>query len=207
MNNIYSWVSVNYEELLGIIFSFIYLYFSIKQKIWLWPLGLISSAIYTYIFLKSGLYADMGLQIYYVIISVYGWYYWFNNKTPKLNNKKLEIKYLDKKTAGLLLLITIILFIIISQILLYFTDSEIPYWDAFTTAAGITATWMLAKKYIEHWLIWVVVDLISSALYFYKNLNLTVILYIVYTVMAVIGYMQWKKSILPLKASISNEAI
>jgi nicotinamide mononucleotide transporter len=93
------------------------------------------------------------------------------------------------------LVLTSVLFVVISQILLHYTNSQIPYWDAFTTATSITATWMLAKKYIEHWLIWIVVDLVSSALYVYKNLYFTVFLYLVYTAMAIVGYLQWKKKI------------
>ena len=158
-------------------------------------MGLISSAIYTFVFLKTGLYADMGLQVYYIIISIYGWYYWVYGKSVNNILEKPKVKFTNKKTATVLIIITLILFIIISQILLNFTDSQIPYWDAFTTASGITATWMLAKKHIEHWLVWIVVDLISSGLYFYKELYLTVFLYMVYTMMAILGFLQWKKDI------------
>ena len=76
MNALFLWIIAHYEEILGTLFSLIYLYFSIKQNIWLWPLGLISSAIYVYVFLKAGIYADMALQVYYVVISIYGWYQW-----------------------------------------------------------------------------------------------------------------------------------
>ncbi len=195
MSNIWPWFISHYEEVLGTLFSLIYLYFSIKQKIWLWPMGLISSAIYTFVFLSSGLYADMGLQVYYVIISIYGWYYWVYGKSTNNKSEKPKVIYTNKKTAIILTAITLLLFIVISQILVNFTDSEIPYWDAFTTAASITATWMLAKKHIEHWLVWILVDLISSGLYFYKELYPTIFLYLVYSIMAIFGYLQWKKDI------------
>jgi len=194
MNSIIPWLLNHYTEVLGTLFSFVYLYFSIKQNIWLWPLGIISSAIYAWVFFDSHFYADMGLQFYYVVISIYGWYYWHFGQTEQ-TGKQLKVQFIEKKLWFYLLLVTILLFLLISQVLIRFTDSEIPYWDAFTTAASITATWMLAKKYIEHWLIWIVVDLISSGLYFYKELYFTILLYLVYTVMAVIGYMQWKKDI------------
>jgi len=194
MNEIMLWLTSHYEEVLGTIVSLIYLYFSIKQNIWLWPLGLISSAIYVYVFFKAGIYADMALQVYYVVISVYGWYYW-NQKVVEDENEHLKVHSTEKQTAVYILLITAVLFVIISQILIRFTDSQIPYWDAFTTAASITATWMLAKKYIEHWLVWFVVDTVSSGVYVYKGLYFTVFLYLVYTVMAVVGYFQWKKTL------------
>ena len=194
MNEIFYWVSNHYEEISGTLFSLLYLYFSIKQNIWLWPIGLISSAIYVYVFLKAGIYADMALQVYYVVISIYGWYYW-SRKTTKHTNSEVKVKYTGKRSAFFLLLVTAALFIIIAFVLKNYTDSQIPFWDAFTTAASITATWMLAKKYIEHWIIWVLVDLVSSGLYVYKTLYFTVFLYLVYTVMAVVGYFQWKKTI------------
>lgn len=194
MNEIFYWVSNHYEEILGTLFSLVYLYFSIKQNIWLWPLGLISSAIYVYVFFKAGIYADMALQVYYVVISIYGWYYWSRKKT-KNTNPEVKVKYTGKRNAVFLLIITAALFIVIAFVLKNYTDSQIPFWDAFTTAASITATWMLAKKYIEHWIVWVLVDLVSSGLYVYKNLYFTVFLYLVYTVMAVVGYFQWKNTI------------
>ncbi len=193
MNDVIVWFSKHYQEILGTVFSLIYLYFSIKQNIWLWPLGLISSAIYVYVFLNAGIYADMALQVYYVVISFYGWYHWSRGVKNEKGTTNLPVRRTDELTAGYLLIITSVLFVVISQILLHYTNSQIPYWDAFTTATSITATWMLAKKYIEHWLIWIVVDLVSSALYVYKNLYFTVFLYLVYTAMAIVGYLQWKK--------------
>jgi nicotinamide mononucleotide transporter len=194
MNSITPWLLNHYDEVLGTLFSFIYLYFSIKQNIWLWPLGIISSAIYAWVFFDSHIYADMALQFYYVAISIYGWYYWHLGQMEQ-TEKQVKVQFTEKNLWFRLLPVTVLLFLLISQILIRFTDSEIPYWDAFTTAASITATWMLAKKYIEHWLIWIIVDLISSGLYFYKELYFTILLYLVYTVMAVIGYIQWKKDI------------
>ncbi len=196
MANVLPWFISHYDEVLGTLFSLIYLYFSIKQNIWLWPLGIIGSAIYASIFFNARIYADMGLQIYYVLISIYGWYHWSFGKDGNHGPQKIKVKYTGRKTALILVLITSLLFIIISQILIYFTDSEIPYWDAFTTAVSISATWMLAKKYIEHWLIWIVVDLVSSGIYFYKELYFTIFLYLIYTIMAIIGYLKWKKDIL-----------
>ncbi len=196
MIEILDWFYNHYQEILGTVFSLIYLYFSIKQNIWLWPLGLISSAIYVYVFFSVGIYADMGLQVYYVVISIYGWYRWSRGANQDKETASLPVKHTEEATAVYLLIITSVLFIIISQILIRYTDSQIPYWDAFTTATSITATWMLAKKYIEHWLIWIVIDLVSSGLYVYKNLYFTVFLYAVYTSMAIVGYLQWKKSML-----------
>jgi len=194
LQNIFIWVVDHYIELLGTIFGLLYILFSIKQNIWCWPLGLISSIIYVAVFFSAKFYADMGLQFYYVFISIYGWYHWiYGGKTQ--NNQQLDVTKTSLKLSLLLFVLNIILFIIISFILINFTDSDIPYWDAFTTAASIIATWMLAQKKIEHWIIWVIVDIISLGLYLYKGLYATVFLFAVYTVLAFIGYSQWKKDL------------
>jgi len=187
------WIVENKIELFGLISALAYLYFSIKQNVLLWPLGLIASLVYIYIYFGVKLYADMGLQVYYVIISLYGWIYWTSAKA-KNNNSELKVQRIDKKTSILLTIITLIIFFAISFILKNFTDASLPYWDAFTTAASISATWMLAKKYIEQWLIWIVVDFVSMIMYIYKDLNITALLFVIYTSMAVIGYIQWNNS-------------
>jgi len=186
-----SWITENLVEILGVIFSLAYLYLSIRQNILLWPMGIISAALYVYVFFGAKFYADMGLNIYYVIISIYGWIVWSGGRQGSEN--KMPIKRLDPVMAAVLLGITIILFIAMGFILKRFTDSPIPYWDALTTAGSITATWMLARKYLEHWLVWIAVDGISIGLYIYRGLYPTVVLFLVYTTMAVIGYITWRK--------------
>ena len=188
------WISNNYIELLGLIFGLLYILLSIKQNIWCWPIGFITSALYIYVFFVTKFYADMGLQVYYLIVSVYGWSYWmFGAKSKKQDD--LKITKTNVKLGIYLFLATIVLFVIISYVLVNYTDSEIPYWDAFTTAASFVATWMLARKIIEHWIIWIVVDSVSLGLYIYKELYPTVILFAVYTVLAILGYIEWKKEL------------
>jgi len=191
---IFQWIGNNYIELLGSILGFAYILLSIKQNIWCWPVGLATSALYIFVFFVTKFYADMSLQVYYVIASIYGWFHWMYGARSKKSDD-LKISKISKKMAVLLLVINAILFWIIAYVLIHFTDSEIPYWDAFTTAASFVATWMLARKMIEHWIIWVIVDAVSLGLYFYKGLYPTVILFAIYTAMAVIGYIQWKKQL------------
>jgi len=192
LQQILGWISGNYIELLATSFGLIYILLSIKQNIWCWPAGLITSALYVYIFFVSKFYADMGLQVYYVFVSIYGWIHWkFGAQSKKEND--LKISNVNFKTGVILFLATVLFFIIIAYILVNFTDSTVPYWDAFTTAASFVATWMLAQKMIEHWLIWFLVDSISLGLYVYKGLYPTVILFAVYTVLAILGYIEWKR--------------
>lgn len=188
------WISANYIELLGLIFGLLYVILSIKQNIWCWPVGFITSALYVYVFFVTKFYADMGLQVYYLLVSIYGWYNWMfgagSKKPDDLKISKIKLK------LGIYLIITmILLFVVIAFILVNYTDSELPYWDSFTTAASFIATWMLAKKIIEHWIIWIIVDFVSLGLYVYKGLYPTVILFAVYTILAILGYLEWKKEL------------
>jgi nicotinamide mononucleotide transporter len=199
MSDLQGWLLNNYDEVAGTLIALLYLYFTIKQNIWLWPLGFISSGIYAFVFFRSRVYAGMVLQIYFVIISVYGWYTWWKGKTDISSSIPVQSLYNNRRLALKLFLLACLLFIILSQILVYNTDSDIPYFDAFITALSIVATWMLARKYIEHWLIWLVADSVSVGVYFNKSLYFTVILYTVYTLMALVGYKEWKKDLLVIK--------
>ncbi|MBT3383847.1 MAG: nicotinamide mononucleotide transporter [Prolixibacteraceae bacterium] len=188
------WLLSNKIEVLGAILGITYIFFSIRQNILTWPTGLLTSALYTIVFFQSKFYADMGLQIYYVVISIYGWYFWLKGAKPE-NGKTVPVRNLTKKLSYKLVIVTVVIYFVLLTILLEFTDSDVPFMDSFTTALSIVATWMLAKKYIEHWLIWIFVDLFSSGLYIYKNLWPTVILFLVYTTMAYFGFKEWNKNL------------
>lgn len=188
---ILAWIISNKIELLGTILGIMYIFFSIKQNILTWPTGLLASALYTVVFFNSKLYADMGLQVYYVIISIFGWYFWLHGR-KKEKSKHMPVQRVSKQLWIKLSVICILIYFAI-LLLLNFTDSDIAHLDSLTTAFSIVATWMLAKKYLEHWLIWIFVDLFSSGMYVYKNLWPTVILFLVYTVMAYVGYKEWNK--------------
>lgn len=187
-----TWVHEHYIEVLGVAFSVIYLLFSIRQNILLWPTGMISAVLYMVVFFQAKFYADMGLNAYYFLISIYGWIVWHKGKEK--GGKVTAIIRIPGKTAWIVTGLTALAFLVIGVILDRFTDSPIPYWDALTTALSFTATWMLARKMLEHWILWIVVDLISMALYLYRGLYPTMILFAIYTAMALIGYKEWRKA-------------
>lgn len=186
------WITTNYIEITGTILGILFLYFEIKQNWWLWPLGILTSVFYIFIFYQAKFYADMGLQFYYVVISIYGWWYWWRG-TNDHAKAELPIVRLAPKLALMLSALTTLSFGIIAYILVNYTDSPVPYWDAFTTALSITATWMLAHKILEQWYIWILVNIISLALYVYKGLYPTVVLFAFYAVLSFVGYQQWRK--------------
>ena len=190
-----TWIIDHYIEILGAFFGFLFLYFEIKENILLWPTGILTSAFYIYVFMASKFYADMSLQLYYLVISIYGWITWYKGKTNG-EKKELPIAKVSSQLWIKLTLVTMAIYIFIAWILVQYTDSPLPYWDAFTTACSITATWMLVHKYIEQWLVWIVVDAISLGLYIYKGLYPTSVLFLAYTILAIIGYIQWKKTLI-----------
>ena len=187
------WLFENYLELLGVTLSILYLLLSIRQNILLWPVGIVGALIYMVVFFQSKFYADMGLNGYYFLISIYGWITW--SKARLKDKHGMAVIHVGIVRSGLLLAITLFLFLLIGYLLDNYTDSPIPYWDALTTSGSIVATWMLTRKIIEHWIIWVIVDLISLGLYVYRGLYPTAVLFAIYTAMAVIGYIQWNRSI------------
>ena len=185
----------NWVEIAGAVLSVIYLYLSIREKSALWIFGFISSLLYIFVFFESKLYADMSLSFYYLGVSIFGWITW-QQKTTQLQNTKLHITRIsDKKQLLQYVLGTLIAYLAYYLILQYLTDSTIPAADSVVGALSVIATWMLAKKKIENWLIWIVVDAFAAGLYFYKELYPTAILFVIYTVMAVVGYKQWKKTL------------
>ena len=188
------WLLVNKIEVLGAILGILYIRFSIRQNIFTWPTGILTSALYIIVFFNSALYASMMLQFYYVGISVYGWYYWLNGKRDD-NKSLLPVQTANKKLWIKLAVIFAVLYVVILFILIRFSDSDVPYMDSLTTSLSIVATWMLAKKYIENWLIWIFADIVSVGLYIFKSLWPTVILFVVYTILAYFGYIEWKKDL------------
>ncbi len=201
-----NWLADNWLEVLGAIAGLVYLYFSINQLIWLWPLGLVTSVLYIFVFFKARFYADMSLQFYYVFISIYGWIHWLKvakrnevrsgNENENENENELVVRSIGLNYYVILILITFILTFAIGMFLSRFTDSPLPFWDAFTTSGSIVATWMLARKILENWIFWIVIDFTAMGTYIYKGLYPTVLLFLVYTLLAFIGYRQWKKDML-----------
>jgi nicotinamide mononucleotide transporter len=191
-----NWITENWVEITGAIISFIYLYFEIKEDYLMWIFGFVSSLLYVVIYFKSGFYADMSLSVYYLTISIYGFLYWTKGgKTEKKD--AIPITRISKKQILLLLLISLILFAAISRILILYTPNPAaPYGDAFTTALSFVATWMLARKLIEHWYLWVIINSVSVSLYIYKGLYPTAILFTIYFIFSFVGYYKWKKSML-----------
>jgi len=196
----FQWIFKHFIEILGVVTGLISLYYSVKENIWLWPFGIASSMCYIIIYYNTQLYADMSLNFYYVIISIYGWRHWLLRK-DNVYHDSIKISTLLTKEWVKYLAITLVLTILFALILinipqkLGFQPSSVPWWDASLSAGSIVATWMLAQKKLEQWLWWVAIDAISIKIYIYKELYFTVALFAVFTVMAIIGFIKWKKDL------------
>jgi len=215
------WLSNNYIEVFGAIAGILYVFLEIRQNIWLWPVGIITSAVYIWVFFTGKLYADMSLQVYYLIISFLGWYWWVKgtghwaqgtghrvqdaeNMTRDEEEKGkgddgekeiLRVTRLRLMTGIVLAFVFIILYAIMWLVLTRLTDSPVPARDSFITSLSIIATWMLARKIYEHWFLWIVVNSASVALFLARGLYPTVILYVVYGIMSFAGLVAWRKTI------------
>lgn len=188
-------------EYFGVLTGLLYLLLEIRQHRAMWVVGFLTSLVYVFVFFFSKIYADMGLNIYYVAISIYGFWQWTRkkainegktNQSTSANEAILYRNMTFPLFAGIALAILAI-YALLYYILHNFTDSPIPAGDAFTTAVGIVATWMLARRIIEHWIFWIIVNCVSVYLYYLRGLYPTMFLYICYAILAAVGLYTWKK--------------
>lgn len=193
MISFFDWAFANRIELSGTAFGVIYVWLSIRQSLYTWPTGIITSLLYCWVFLDAKFYAMMGLQGYYVIISIYGWWSWRRHGEKDDGKAILCVSHTSPELWIKLFVLNLLLTLTMYYLFGKYTDSPLPFGDTFTTSLSIIATWMLARKKIEHWLIWIFVDITCAGLYLYKGLYPSVFLFLVYTVMAVIGNYEWRK--------------
>ncbi|MCU7616126.1 nicotinamide riboside transporter PnuC [Chryseobacterium sp. PBS4-4] len=195
-------------EASGTIFGILSVYFSIKKNIWVYPTGIISTIIYVYLLFIAGLLGDCMINVYYTMMSIYGWILW--NKSSD-DNIHVEVSWATKKEWIISALLFVFSVILVLAIYYYkplldnqFISENVQYgfdhldwanWmDVFTTSVFLVGMWLMAKRRIENWIFWILGDLISIPMYIYKGYGITSVQYLVFTVMATIGYIQWKKN-------------
>ena len=195
-------------ECTATIFGLLSVYFSIRKNIWVYPTGIISTVIYVYILYNFGLLGDMMINFYYTVMSVYGWVLWAKSSR---DNVHVEVSWALRKDwlfAGFLFILSLVLVTMVYyykpyidnhfsmngvQLGLYHLDWA-NWLDVFTTAVFLVGMWLMAKRKIENWIFWIVGDFICIPMMIYKGLGITSIQYLVFTAMAIIGYMEWKKA-------------
>jgi len=188
-----AWIFKNYIELLGVITSVLFTVLSIKQKPAAWIFGIFSAIFYGIFFYQTNLFAAMALQGYYLAISIYGWYYWHKSAKSQELDKALSVKRLTLNLVLIILIIALPFNLFFCWLLVHIKDNY-PLLDSMTTTLSIIATWMLARKYLENWIVWIVTDSVYIGLFFYAKYAPTTVLFIIYTVLAIIGFIEWKKA-------------
>ncbi|NMC36744.1 MAG: nicotinamide mononucleotide transporter [Bacteroidales bacterium] len=201
------WLSDNWIEIFGAVTGIIYVFLEVRQNLWLWPVGIITSSVYVWVFLTGKLYADMSLQVYYLAISFTGLYWWVRgtghrthggSKSEAIGTPEkdvLPVTRLKFRTGLILSVLLVFLYALLWFVLSRYTDSPVPEADSFITSLSVIATWMLARKIFEHWYLWIVVNLTAVILFLIRGLYPTVILYMVYLIMSFSGLSLWKKTI------------
>jgi len=183
-------------EIIAVVFGLLSVWFAKQEKILVYPTGIISVLIYVYICFGAKLYADMGINAFYFVMSVYGWYNW-TRKDREKNSISISSNSLFENLLNILA--AVVFFFILYFILDNYTDSDVPLWDSVTTAIFIIGMWLMALKRIENWIAWIIGDIISIPLYFYKGLVLTSFQYTVFLILAIAGYIAWRNALKDMK--------
>ena len=169
-----------------------YILLEYKARVSMWVVGFLMQVLGIILYYQKGLYTDCGMEFYYLAMTIYGFIAWMRHSSKK---QDLPIRHMPKKTAFIWLGLAVLIWLVIYLILVNFTDSKVPIADAFTTALSIVGIWALARKYLEQWFVWIVVDVVTCALYFYKDIPFKASLYGLYVIIAVFGYLKWRKTL------------
>jgi nicotinamide mononucleotide transporter len=183
---------MNEFEIIGFISGVICVYLVVRQNIWNWPVALVNAFFYILVFYEARLYADMGLQAIYIVISIYGWYEWLHGGS---DGGRLSVSRTTLSEWLTLSLIGVVSTLGLGYVLHNLTNADLPYWDALTTVISLTAQWLMAQKKVENWILWITVDIIYVGMYYYKALYLTLILYFIFLVLATMGYFAWRRTL------------
>jgi nicotinamide mononucleotide transporter len=182
--------TVTWLEVWAFVLAVIGIACNIRVIHWGWPLAAISSLLYLWLFADAKLYAEAALQVFFAVTSLWGWGQWLYGKR---DSAPLQVASAPPHTMHIALASWLVLWGAIGFVLSSFTDSQVPYFDAFPTAGSLVASVLLARKLIQNWLLWILVNTVSIALFAYKDLTLTAVLYAILIVIAVAGYTQWRK--------------
>ncbi len=183
-------------EVIGTLIGVLYLVLEYRASVWLWPVGVVMPLIYIFVCYDAGIYADMGINLYFFLAAIYGWIVWYKGKTQRAEEADSETLSIVRTSKNEWVWCTVVfaaVFALLAYILVNFTPSTVPYSDSFTTALSVVGMWMLAHKRIEHWLLWVAVDAVSTVMYINKGLYPTSGLYLLYTIIAIAGYFKWQR--------------
>jgi nicotinamide mononucleotide transporter len=186
-------------EIFAALIGAISVWLSVRQNIWSWPTAIINVVLYAIVFFEAKLYADMGLQVIYAILSIYGWYEWLYGGEGRT---ELHVSRTGPRRGALLALIAAAGSAVLGAFLHRATDAALPFMDSFLSSTSLVAQWMMTKKLLENWLVWIGVDVLYVGMFIFKGLFLTAGLYAVFLALAVKGYLDWRRSMTAQSAPI-----
>jgi len=191
LSQLYSNVlNTSWLEVVAVVFGILSVWFARKENIWVYPTGILNVLIYVYLCFYAGLYADMAINAFYFVMSVFGWYNWSRRDE---NMQHVPISSLSLMQWIFYILLITVAFGTIYYVLSHYTNSTVPVFDSFTTSLFIAGMWLMAIKKIENWLLWIAGDMLVIPLFSMKGLVFTSVQYIVFLVLAVMGYIEWRK--------------
>ncbi|MGE5748941.1 MAG: nicotinamide riboside transporter PnuC [Gemmatimonas sp.] len=183
---------MNPIEIVAAVFGVVSVFLSVRQNIWSWPTAIVNVGLYIFVFFESKLYGDTGLQVVYVVLNAYGWYHWLYGGK---NRTELPVSRTSPRLGAFLIALGAVGTALLGTILARKTDAALPYVDSLTTSTSLIAQWMMTRKLLENWIIWVAVDVIYIGMYIFKHLYPTSGLYLVWLVLSAMGYFQWRTAL------------
>jgi len=186
-------LSAHWLDITTTVLGLAYILLEYRASVWMWAVGFAMQTLGIVLYYQKGLYADCGMEFYYLSMTVYGWWRW--SRPRETHPRPLPVSSIPYKEGLRMGLLALFLWGVIYWLLVTFTNSNVPLADAFTTALSIVGIWALAHKYLEQWFIWIAVDVVTSVLYFYKDIPFKASLYALYVVIAIFGYLKWRKMI------------
>ena len=185
-----SFFTAHWLDITTTVLGLAYIFLEYKASLWMWAVGFLMQALGIVLYYQKGLYADCGMEFYYLTMTVYGYWKWVSGSATKEN---LPVSHFPKTLVLPWLLIIAAVWATIYVLLITFTNSNVPLADSFTTALSIVGIWALAHKYLEQWFIWIAVDVVTCVLYVYKDIPFKAGLYALYVVIAIAGWRKWKQ--------------
>ena len=183
-------IAAHWLDIVTTVLGLAYILLEYKASVWMWLAGFLMQALGIVLYYQKGLYADCGMEFYYLAMTMYGWWRWIHGSATK---QELPIRHFPRRLVLPWTLLIGTVWTAIYWLLVTFTNSNVPLADSFTTALSIVGIWALAHKYLEQWFVWIAVDVVTCVLYFYKDIPFKASLYALYVIIAIAGYFKWRQ--------------